>query len=200
MMFMKRGFTILILALVLTTFIVSAQNDIIPEITTEEDSLAKALDIPKGLTIPLRIVFGLEEPISIRILVIHLMLWSLVFFLLAMILKFVPLFKDWIVWPISFIVTSLIAFGGAIKILVELFIINAEIFRAFGGLSVGAIIFTVVVVLALLFIISKISSTARKYMKAFEAERLGERVEEETRESRAVTRGIARAEREAGEE
>lgn len=136
---MKKIGVILILALFVSIIsIVHAQNisNITENITESfgnlsnnvlnktESKLNESIEIPQGLQLPARIVFGIKQdsPISLQYFILLVAVWVIFFVVIWDILKFFPLIDGMVKNFVgSFIITTLVAMSGGLLELVSFF-------------------------------------------------------------------------------
>ncbi len=199
---MKKGLTFLLvifsIILLSTSFIIAQENqdneniieDTDSELAKEEieklknpfgeglkemfgEGLKKEFIVPEYLQIPARIIFGVEETISIQGLVILITIWFMLFFIIADILKITPFVKGSLVWIMSFFVTSLVALSGAVKSLAVFFFNLGTTFKFFEDWPALAIIITLAVIFVLGYILHYVMKIFKEYAELEGAEQRG---------------------------
>jgi hypothetical protein len=150
---MKKSMILLLLILVSTTLI-TAESDTGPEFikkfdSSTEDVLMREVNIPSILKIPLKIVFGIGEPVTWQLLIIQFAIFFGFLIIILSAMEFVPFFEKSISkFLAAFIVTILVSIsGGFSEIYLFLFniIMTIEFIKAHSTLSI--IIFILIIVL-----------------------------------------------------
>jgi cellulose synthase/poly-beta-1,6-N-acetylglucosamine synthase-like glycosyltransferase len=136
-------------------------------------SLENDVQFPENLQFFSKILFGIKGEISLQIFIVLIAVWFLLFFVMVSILRVLPIFKGLIIWPISFIITSLIAFSGAIKAFSEFIFSWGGFFKFLEAWPVLNIILTIIIVLFIFIILRSILKWMRNISRVEQAKSEG---------------------------
>lgn len=157
-----------------------AQNILNEVKSAPSEPLEKPVVIPSGLDVAAKVFLGVTSPVRIDILIISIMVFILLFIVVANALRIIPnpetgtgnLFgKSITIIPIAFIVTGLMGFGGVINFISKELIGFGNLFNFLGRLDPGAIIFALVLMFALFSVLSRVMSMLKSMRRAEELEK-----------------------------
>src|SRR3989344_6746920 len=162
---MKREITFLVLVLLLSVSLVSAQNDLTKKVgdlkeldikNSARNSLNKSVEIPENLKLPAKIIFGIDEDMPFSKFVVYLMFWLFIFLIIFQIVKIMPFFKEGAIKFIAALAISVLASSlGSIRIVVELYY-DLSLSKLIDATSPGAFIFTIILIIVVYFVTSKL--------------------------------------------
>lgn len=169
----------LTISLVILSFFVSAQAEVaqnVQNITSLElknktnEALAKEIALPSWAQTFSRNIFKTEETIVLSQFIVLIVIWLVLFLMLAQIMQLMPFFKGAVVWIVAFLVSLLMGIGGAINSLSKLFF---GIFRPFDYIkdwSLGLLVLVLITLLGIYFIFSKLISKLKQKFELGEVE------------------------------
>lgn len=188
---MKRGVQLLFICIILLNITLALAQSTSPTASTPENKkvldtknitsklnerIDKEIQVPAGLQLLIKIIFGIEKTISISLLIIVLCIWLFSFIFIANILKLTPFFKGWIAIPAGICITILIALSGAIKN-IALFLLNfGDSFAFLAKWGAGAVLLIMVAILAITFVATSLLKKLRKKLEREEAQEEGSKM------------------------
>ena len=132
-----------------------------PDLDRVSETLAKDREIPEELRLVSRILFGVDETISISFFIILLMLWLIVLLVLKEIMEFLPFFKGATSWIGALIINLIFGVTG---VFIEITTFYATLFD-FGFFArlplagqVLAIVVLIVVGLGVFHVLNRVKS------------------------------------------
>lgn len=185
--FMKRTLLVTIALLFLIPFIFAQTPDQIDNINSIPKNISannfkaatnvaldKQIDLPDWTQVIARILFGVEDKITLSKFIILLAVWIMLFLMILNIVKIMPFFKEGPIKVIASItITIIIAITKVMITLSNALLSFASSLKFFQDWSAGALFFSIFVVLVVFFIIIKISNKISTKMQIGEAEGAG---------------------------
>lgn len=143
-----------------------------PDLDRVSETLAKDREIPEELHLVSRILFGVEETISISFFIILLMLWLIILLVLKEIMEFLPFFKGFTVWVGAIIVNLIFGVSGAFSEATT-FYISVFDFWLFAEWFLAGQVLAIIVLVLLGFIIMTLIRYIRMHAEREESEMRG---------------------------
>jgi len=173
---MKRGLLVIGVVFLLSLVVFVGAQDVDPDAPVDpgdgssgvrgvsNDLLNKEIEIPEGLQLAARAIFGIKQgtAIDLQTLVILVALWLILLILIKNIFEIFPMFGEGLrAWFGSFLVTLLIAFSGGILLAASLVL---DFSRFFGLLEEWGMV-TLFIGLVALAVLYYLFSKFIKFMK-----------------------------------
>ncbi len=178
---MKKSTLAIILLLILPLLVplVMAEENKTLNLTSIPTRFSNTLDEPLELHPTIEVlakgILGIKKSpvISTTLLVAATCVWLFLFIILAEILEFTPFFNGKLRWVGAALITILIAVTGVVESTVLfLFSLGSDIWF-FEKWSAGALTFTIVLLLIVVWFISKLLKWAKNYQETFKAQKEG---------------------------
>lgn len=178
---MKKSTFAVMLLLILLLFLpfVLAEENKTFNLTAIPTHFSSTLDQPLSLHPTIEVLakglLGIKNSpeISTTLLVATICLWLFFFIILAETLEFTPFFNGKLRWVGAALITILIAVTGTIETIVLSLLSFGTNLWFFEKWSAGALTFTVVLLLIVVWFISRVLKWAKNYQEAFKAQKEG---------------------------
>ncbi|PIN90316.1 hypothetical protein COU60_01850 [Candidatus Pacearchaeota archaeon CG10_big_fil_rev_8_21_14_0_10_34_76] len=180
---MLKKVSIFIISIILLTSFAFAQTDSTSSETDSEDIKSKTdnfvdkqIEFPQPLQILMEIILGVKGTISLSGLIIFIVSWILLLIFIASILEFTPFLKGGIKWLVAVLIMILFSISGGTNFIAKLFLGLTDLFNFLEGWSVGAMAFSIILLVIIFFILSKALKFLRNYRDGIEAEEEGRKI------------------------